>query len=235
MEIFTLASSSTWVKSVLVISPGCSPAPSSWRCRLSASAFASIRRAPSRASSVKGSAIDSDWRKGRIVVSFFIGVLLLVRFWLALTQPRYRPRGTKPHARQAEHPRPHRAQGHRPAVSCPSQTAEPASCDQKRSKIEVPLNSLWPVMLIASLCCRSHIEESVRTGRSHRPKDGAVGPIRSCFAAQSTHTHSSELTTKIEAGADRRMIWGKEKTTFSSRARPLEGVDQYVFNFSGCK
>ena len=49
------------------------------------SAYASIRRAPSRASSVKGSAIVSDWRNGRMLVSFFIGVLLLVRFWLALT------------------------------------------------------------------------------------------------------------------------------------------------------
>ena len=51
----------------------------------SASAFsasASIRRAPSRASSVKASTIDPDWRNGRIVVSFFIGVLLPVRFWV---------------------------------------------------------------------------------------------------------------------------------------------------------
>jgi hypothetical protein len=47
--------------------------------------FQRFRRAPSRASSVSGSTIVSDWRNGRLGVSFFIGVLLLVRFWLDLT------------------------------------------------------------------------------------------------------------------------------------------------------
>ena len=49
------------------------------------SASASMRRTPYRTSSVNGSTTVSDRRNGRTIVSFCMGVLPLVKFWLALT------------------------------------------------------------------------------------------------------------------------------------------------------